>query len=260
MHLRRILYRDIYSVRYQGFYNMRKSYYCIFCHKYKPHGTEFYQNKKLGLCADCFSKLKLFPPSPLPCRTQTLGTVVSVTTYTASLRNALREYKFYNNPGYADIFAHICIRYMEQMDINNFMPFVRSHDMIVPVPLSKERIRERGYNQSELIAKIISGHFDIPCRCDALYKIKNNDCQSLTPHNKRSLNVRGVYKADADVVFGKRILLLDDIFTTGSTATECVKTLKAAGAYATSVFTLTNSQKYFYQNDYYKILKSVYKS
>lgn len=106
-----------------------------------------------------------------------------------------------------------------------------SADYIIPVPISRERLRERGYNQSELIAKEISRITQIPLRTDILAKVLDNKPQSSLKYSERTKNVKNAYSAlrPADTK-GKRIILIDDVSTTRSTISECAKTLKSAGA------------------------------
>lgn len=103
-------------------------------------------------------------------------------------------------------------------------------DVVVPVPVSAKTMRTRGYNQSELLARQLAQE-GMPVLADALYKDKETPRQMDLGRKERLNNVSGVYKAKlADEIVGKRVLLVDDIITTGSTLNECAKTLLEAGA------------------------------
>ena len=117
---------------------------------------------------------------------------------------------------------------------------MKNYDIIIPVPISKKRKRLRGYNQSELIAKMIAKQAKtIECRCDILYKQKDTLPQSSLDKEKRQQNIKNAYYIKNEkTVQNKKILLLDDIYTTGSTANECSKMLKQAGAKEIGVLTL----------------------
>ena len=93
--------------------------------------------------------------------------------------------------------------------------------MISWIPLSKKRLRQRGYDQARLIAEEISSKTGLPCR-QLLQKVKNNGAQSLTRDAKqRRENVAGVYAMCGQTdVSGLRILLVDDVVTTGATMSE----------------------------------------
>lgn len=115
--------------------------------------------------------------------------------------------------------------------------------MISCIPLSKKRFHDRGYNQAELLAKEISKNVDVRF-VPTLKKIKNNTAQSTIKDAKqRAVNVVGAYTViDPNAVKGKRILLVDDVVTTGSTVSECARMLKRAGAKAVYCITLARRE------------------
>lgn len=108
--------------------------------------------------------------------------------------------------------------------------FWNDADILVPVPLHKRRLLSRRYNQSALLSECLSRQLGIPHIPEALERTKNTPPQQGNL-NKRSKNVRGAFKAKKYVdLEGKNIVLIDDVYTTGSTADSCAKALKAAGA------------------------------
>ncbi len=108
----------------------------------------------------------------------------------------------------------------------NFCRIVKNYDIIISVPISKKRYKQRGYNQSLLIAKELSKKLDLKLVKNCLYKNKNIVEQSKLGREKRMENVKGVYKIrNSEILNNKKILLIDDIYTTGSTVNECCKTL-----------------------------------
>ena len=112
-------------------------------------------------------------------------------------------------------------------------------DIIACVPLSAARLRERGYNQSELIAKELSKIMLTEFNASCIKKVQNNKSQHKLSGIHRAGNVFGVYEANADIVNEKTVLLIDDILTTGATVGECAKMLRLAGA--TKVFCATGA-------------------
>ncbi|MDT8317733.1 MAG: ComF family protein [bacterium] len=114
-----------------------------------------------------------------------------------------------------------------------------SYDVIVAVPLHISRLRERGFNQSQLLAeglgKEISPHIDKYI----LERVRPTGSQTGMSSKERRANVRGAFslRSGADVS-GKRILLIDDVYTTGATVKECSKVLKKGGASVVNVLTL----------------------
>ena len=111
-------------------------------------------------------------------------------------------------------------------------------DVIVPVPLHSSRERERGYNQSELLAGEISKSTSIPMATDVLARTRNTPPQvSMTTPEERRQNVVGAFECVGDVA-GKRVLLIDDVVTTGATVVECSAKLRQAGAASIWVLSL----------------------
>ena len=101
------------------------------------------------------------------------------------------------------------------------------YDIIIPVPISKKREKERGYNQSLLISREISKQLNIECNNQILFKFKNTQPQSSLTKEERMENAKNVYYIKyEDKIKNKKILLVDDIYTTGSTVNECSKILK----------------------------------
>lgn len=109
--------------------------------------------------------------------------------------------------------------------------FDKSFDMIIPIPLHKSRERERGFNQSELISKSASLESGLPLCNDAVIRIKNNKSQSLLSYKERIENVKNIFKVKSpDKIKDKKIILIDDIITTGLTVNSCCEELKKQGA------------------------------
>ena len=143
--------------------------------------------------------------------------------YNGKLRNQMLKFKFYFAKYYAKGFAEILYKKMVKYDV--------SADLIIPVPISRTRYRERGYNQSELIVKYLSKITKINYNKDILIKEKNNVRQSKLTENQRKENVKNAYSIkNAEAIIEKNIILVDDICTTGSTINECSKILKKFGA------------------------------
>ena len=103
--------------------------------------------------------------------------------------------------------------------------------LIIPVPLHRSRLRQRGFNQAVLLGRVLSRRLSLPMMMDALVRTRPTEPQIELSAAERRVNVKGAFSvARPDHVAGKRILLLDDVMTTGSTMNECAKELKKAGA------------------------------
>jgi len=110
-------------------------------------------------------------------------------------------------------------------------PLLNSYDFIIPVPLHRTRLRERGFNQAVLFGKIIAREYGIPLKFMTLQRITSTFPQTMLPVTTRKLNVRDAFRVkDQTQVESKRILLVDDVYTTGATINECARILKKAGA------------------------------
>lgn len=116
---------------------------------------------------------------------------------------------------------------------------IKTYDTIIPVPISTKRKMQRGYNQSFLIAKKIAKSLNLEIINNCLYKDKNIIEQSKLNKEDRQKNIQGVYKLkNKEKLVNKKILLIDDIYTTGSTVNECCKILKQANPRKIDIFTI----------------------
>jgi len=115
---------------------------------------------------------------------------------------------------------------------------VGDYDMLVPVPLHRVRLRQRGFNQSLLLAEQVLHVFPSAQIDQSLQRIRPTRVQSrLKGPADRAANVRGAFAVLGDAVKGKTVLLMDDVITTSGTVTECARMLKRAGARRVDVFT-----------------------
>lgn len=149
---------------------------------------------------------------------------VSALYYEDTVREALLRYKFQGSSGYAGTFGRLladCIR----------ANLRGQYDLISWVPLSRERLRERGYDQAMLLAQAAALELQ-DVAVSTLDKVRNAEKQSgVGSAEKRRANISGAYRvADAELIQGRRILLIDDIVTTGATLSECARTLLEGGA------------------------------
>jgi competence protein ComFC len=121
-------------------------------------------------------------------------------------------------------------------------PALRSVDVIVPVPLHPARLRERGYNQAELIAKPLARRLHLPLGPYLLVRTKPRPARLLLSRRERWLTVRGAYETRKGArVDNLRVLLIDDVFTTGATLDACARALKKAGAKSVTGLTVARA-------------------
>lgn len=188
---------------------------CILCGKILKRG-------ELDLCGECRIHS---PECPISKRKLPfLDSWLALWHYEGNVRRSLIRYKFYGKRHYAVGYGRLLA-----------MKILREHedtfDLISWVPVSKWRRLRRGYDQVELLAEAVCAELGSePVRC--LRKVRHTPSQSgIKGQAQRRANVLGAYRAVNPEYFqGKRILLLDDIITTGSTVGECARVLLTAGA------------------------------
>ncbi len=144
--------------------------------------------------------------------------------YTGVLREEVKRFKFQNRPGHAKAYGPMLAK-----TIRFYLP--GAYDLITWVPVSPKTLKTRGYDQARLLAEAAAkalGEQALPL----LEKRKNNRPQSsLEGASQRWKNVKGVYAVpDPTLLAGKRVLVIDDILTTGATLEEAARTLRQAGA------------------------------
>lgn len=187
---------------------------CIFCQK-------LLTRTELHLCTPCLAKL---PSKPvIKKKIPFLSDTTVLWYYEGDVRNSLLRFKFNGKRSYAQAYARfLAIQLYDRLD---------QFDVITWVPVSTQRKWKRGYDQMELITYALCEYTQRkPSLC--IKKVRHNPAQS-TAHDvsQRRANVRNVYQVrNPSEVTGKRILLLDDIITTGATISECAKVLMFAGA------------------------------
>jgi len=102
-------------------------------------------------------------------------------------------------------------------------------DLIVPLPLHPERLRERGFNQALELARPVGAAWQIPIAASNCHRVRNTPAQADLPWRERIKNIRGAFHCSDDFT-GKRIILVDDVMTSGASLAECARTLKLHGA------------------------------
>lgn len=141
--------------------------------------------------------------------------------YEGQIRKLIIDYKF-NEKSYLYLtFVNFLLK--NQKIFEN----IKKYDKIIPVPISKKRLKTRGYNQSLLIARKIANKTNLELLNNCLFKTKNIIEQSKLNKEDRIKNIQGVYELqNKQLIENKKILLIDDIYTTGSTVNECSKMLR----------------------------------
>lgn len=167
-----------------------------------------------GFCPECYNSLSVY--------LRKTDFTWYVFEYDKQIAQILKKAKYGRRPEAVKMMSGLLGSLLLNENINC--------DFAVPVPMHRQALGERGYNQSGIAAGKISKILGIPCRENALKKIKKTKKQAELSKASRGRNLTGAFWADSGLVKGKSILLVDDIITTGSTIEECKNTLIAAGA------------------------------
>lgn len=177
-------------------------------------------NSFTNLCQECCDVDRYFEISKSPY------------VYEGLIKKAIYSYKYYNKTYFYKFFGNLLVDFMKSIDYTNF-------DYIVSVPLHSSKMKKRGYNQSELLARHISDKLSIPY-IDALKRTKKTLKQSEQSKEERRKNLKDAFtvKSSAQEIINSSLLLVDDIYTTGSTVDECSKALINYGAAKVYVITI----------------------
>lgn len=120
------------------------------------------------------------------------------------------------------------------------LPRPETADLIIPLPLHPDRLRARGFNQALELAREISSAWPIPIDTESCQRTRNTPAQADLPWRERVKNIRGAFHCSADFS-GKKIILIDDVMTTGASLNECARTLKLHGAAYVSALVLARA-------------------
>jgi ComF family protein len=172
-------------------------------------------------CSDCHQR-------PLP-----LNQIRTATFYLNPIAEVIKQFKYEGYFGLAQPLGELMLAAWPRWQ--------HPIDLAISVPLHAARQRERGYNQSELLARFLARHLDWCVETAALKRIRRTRPQVGLNMTERLANVRGAFVSDSTLVEGKQILLIDDVRTTGSTLVAAAEVLLAAGAQSVSAYCLAEA-------------------
>jgi competence protein ComFC len=225
---------------------------CLVCHK--PLENNAIDNL---LCFNCWQGIKKNrPPFCVICGRQIRGVRVSERVcpncqgknfsfdrtlspciYEGVIRELIHKFKYQSKDYLSSLLTRLLIEFICQYQIN-----LELFDLIIPIPLHKIRLREREFNQAELIARKVTEEFPLPLSASNLWRKHHRQAQmELEEMSERWKNIKGCFALrNPAEVKGKNIILIDDVLTTGATCSEAASVLKAAGAGSIWVLTLAN--------------------
>lgn len=214
------------------------------------------QTEGTYLCEDCRSLLDISEynyclcdtkPQRLPlgqksgkcvrCQNKNLSGLYSALPYKEKQLTKKLIYQFKYSPYLKDLAKTLAGILIEHFILaKNNTDDIWQNSVLVPVPLEKRKLKSRGYNQSEELAKELSKVLDVPVVANVLIKIKQTKPQMELKKEDREKNLLGAFiiksggTSDVPPLCGKKVFLVDDVYTTGSTMSECAKVLKSSGA------------------------------
>ena len=163
----------------------------------------------------------------------TSGSVTYMFDYKGIIRQLILKYKFRQKAYLFNLFSRIILIDKTCLDK------ISLYDTIIPIPMFEKKKKQRGYNQTELIVRDISKNLNIDLQENNLIKIKNTKTQSTLSQKERKENIKGVFLINnIEEVKDKKVIIFDDIFTTGETVNEASKILKQAGVKEILVFVI----------------------
>ncbi|MHB9143848.1 MAG: ComF family protein [Symbiobacteriia bacterium] len=194
---------------------------CLWCRA--PLGGEE------GLCPSCQALIAAGPLAGVP--QSPLGQVLAVAPYEAGLGEAIRMLKY----GRRHFLAATLGAALAQAA---GAAYPRGGVTLVPVPLHPHRLRERGFNQSELLARAVAERLSWPLEAAALRRLRSTRAQAKLGRAERQANLAGAFAVDPAWQPPPRLVLIDDVYTTGATTAACAEALLAAGAERVDALTL----------------------
>lgn len=177
-------------------------------------------------CYDCLHKTHYFEKG------------YSVWLHRPPISTSIYQFKYHNQRAFARIYAEKIIAYYGE--------WVRKLqvDCIVPVPLHFRRKRKRGYNQAEILAKEIGRNLGIEVNTRLVRRVRDTSPQKKLDSKTRKSNLKNAFRVCGDMKKIRRVLLVDDIYTTGNTIDEIARILKEKGAENVSFLTISIGQGY----------------
>lgn len=239
--------KRILSILLQQFSGLLFPRICHLCKDFIPNGGE------VDICTECFSKIvPLTSPqcsccghpfeSPIGsnhlcggCITDPppFSTARAALMFTGNTRELVHQFKYNRR-----VLLRTPLALLTAAHLEDFAKAYRP-DIIIPVPLHLKRLKERGFNQAILLGEIFARRWGPPLSRNNLKRIRWTEPQVNLGATERAANVKGAFAVTNGIeIAGKRIFLVDDVYTTGSTAKECSQVLKRAGAEDVVVITV----------------------
>ncbi len=181
------------------------------------------------VCPNCFKRIPIRPYQREKIKYQDyLDKVLIATFYSHPLvPKLIEQFKYYAQQELANVLGEIMFNFIKQ----NRLEKTLANFYLVPLPLHRRRLLERGFNQSQLLADYLSQCLSLPIISENLWRKKYRKQQAKLSAKKRLDNIKGAFAIrEKNIFFGKKILLVDDVVTTGASLNEAAKVVRLAGA------------------------------
>lgn len=193
---------------------------CSACALAFPADLSKGQRQHPGLCAEC---LKQHPP---------VDVTLAAVDYAYPWSELITRYKFSDQPGWAPFFARLIL---SAGGVQPVFDALQAPDLIIPMPLSSQRLQSRGFNQAWELAAALAAQSHCIARADAqlLLRVKDTRPQTQLSREARLGNIKGAFQIDplrAQLLAGRRVVLVDDVMTSGASLFTAAAVLRAAGA------------------------------
>lgn len=212
---------------------------CLICKEViqEKNSPEFSSNLRPSVCSNCWVSLETCEKPYCPeckneldnlqidCCASHLKSVYALGIFDENFQELIHHFKY---KGKISLGKSIGLRLAEELRKQDLSEIA----YIIPVPLHKVRKRERGFNQSEILAEILGVELNLKVDKSVLSRIRNTKDQTKLSEEERKQNVTGAFKVqdELQILKDKKIILVDDVITTGATLKECAQVLKQAGA------------------------------
>jgi len=226
--------------------------YCLACQKHFKH----YAGIENLLCWECWQDIKKNTPPFCQrcgrhlanahlenlcanCRKHTLffDRAFSPCLYTGITEKLIHCLKYNSQEHLADCLAGLIIDFIKDYGL----PPLEYFDMFMPIPLYKSKLREREFNQAELIAAALAKNFGLALNSTTLVRVRNTQTQTQLNEGQRFANIKGCFSLrNPQAIKDKMIILVDDVLTTGATCSEAARLLKENGAQGVYVLTVAS--------------------
>ena len=237
----------MFKTMFQGISDLLYPHNCLLCHRYLNS-----LQKNLALCSSCLSTIEFnHPPFCRKCsRHLTDGSqshcddclrkdflfdcAWAPCFYNETMRKLIHLFKYGNKTSLRHCFTEMILSFLENHPAQG-----HSFDLLVPIPLHPVRLRERGYNQSAILAQGIAQRLNLPICNQNLIRTRHTQNQARVNPKNRFTNIHDAFRIKHSAqVKEKSVLLVDDLLTSGTTASEAARVLKESGARRVGVLTL----------------------